>query len=229
MAQYVHFQINNEDFAMKISDVQEILPYRDIVPISGAHSDLDGVIHLRGSVIPVLNLQRRLMIEKLDICKDTRIVLIRTSAGFLGIRVNEVRRIITLEPNQISDMPSLLKRFKVYHLDAIARYEDRLIKLISPETFFQNYDFDEVVGDAGTLTLEDFERLQSESENPVITDGESQTADEIETEAAFQENTGAADDPSEASKAFICPQCGKRFGSQSWLTRHLKATHGKQE
>ncbi len=226
MAQYVHFQINNEDFAMKISDVQEILPYRDIVPISGAHSDLDGVIHLRGSVIPVLNLQKRLMISELELSKDTRIVLLRTSAGFLGIRVNEVRRIITLEDNQISDMPSLLKRFKVYHLDAIARYEDRLIKIISPDTFFQNYDFEAVVGDAGTLTLEDFEKLRSEKET-LPDEEQSLSNEETETESPSEPVT--KDEKTEQREVFTCPHCGKSLRSSGWLTRHLKEAHRQQE
>ncbi|HDR04160.1 MAG TPA: hypothetical protein ENN84_02800 [Candidatus Marinimicrobia bacterium] len=207
MTQYVHFQINQEDFAMEISDVQEILPYRDIAPISGAHSDLDGVIHLRGTVIPVLNLQKRLMISRLELTKDTRIILLRTSAGFLGIRVDEVRRIITLEAQQISDMPSLLKRFKVYHLDAIARYEERLIKLISPDTFFQNYDFEDVVGDAGNLSLDDFERLKTESEK---TDSTGKNSAEL------------------LGESYKCPHCEKSFRSQSWLTRHLKSAHNNQ-
>ncbi len=95
------FQIANEEFALGIEDVQEIIRYTDITPIPEAPQFVDGVINLRGIVIPILSLPQRLGFEK-KIDSKSKILICVIADEKIGLLVDDVNEIMFIEDQYIS-------------------------------------------------------------------------------------------------------------------------------
>lgn len=100
--QYVVFELANEKYALKISDVYEIIKVKKITVVHGSKIFLEGVINLRGKIVPVVNLHKRLEIKNnYEATKWTRIVILKSRDEMIGVivdRVHQVRWFADIQP-----------------------------------------------------------------------------------------------------------------------------------
>ena len=101
MTEVAVFQIANEEFAIGIEDVQEIIKYTQITPIPEAPQFVDGVINLRGVVIPIVSLPQRLGFEK-KIDSKSKILVCIINEERVGLLVDDVNEIMFIEDKFIS-------------------------------------------------------------------------------------------------------------------------------
>jgi purine-binding chemotaxis protein CheW len=101
MTEVAVFQIANEEFAIGIEDVQEIIKYTQITPIPEAPQFVDGVINLRGVVIPIVSLPERLGFEK-NIDSKSKILVCIINEERVGLLVDDVNEIMFIEDKFIS-------------------------------------------------------------------------------------------------------------------------------
>jgi purine-binding chemotaxis protein CheW len=101
MTEVAVFQIANEEFAIGIEDVQEIIKYTQITPIPEAPEFVDGVINLRGVVIPIVSLPQRLGFEK-NINSKSKILVCIINEERVGLLVDDVNEIMFIEDRFIS-------------------------------------------------------------------------------------------------------------------------------
>ena len=99
------FQIANEEFALGIEDVQEIIRYTEVTPIPEAPQFIDGVINLRGVVIPIMSLPQRLGFEK-KIDNKSKILVCIIGDERIGLLVDDVNEIMFIEDKYISKSSS---------------------------------------------------------------------------------------------------------------------------
>ena len=105
MIEVAVFQIANEEFALGIEDVQEIIKYTEITPIPEAPAYVDGVINLRGVVIPIISLPERLGFEK-NINAKSKILVCVIGNERIGLLVDDVNEIMFIEDQYISKSTS---------------------------------------------------------------------------------------------------------------------------
>ena len=105
MIEVAVFQIANEEFALGIEDVQEIIKYTDITQIPDAPEFIDGVINLRGTVIPIYSLPERLGFEK-NINNKSKILVCNIEDEKIGLLVDDVSEIMFIEDKYISKSTS---------------------------------------------------------------------------------------------------------------------------
>jgi len=94
-SQYVVYELANEKYALKISDVYEIIKIKKITVVHNSKPFLEGIINLRGKIVPVINLHKRLEINNYTSTKSTRIVILKSRDEMIGVivdRVNSVTR-----------------------------------------------------------------------------------------------------------------------------------------
>jgi purine-binding chemotaxis protein CheW len=101
MSEIAAFQINNEEFALDIDDVQEIIKYTEITPIPEAPQFIDGVINLRGVVIPIVSLPERLGFTK-EIKPKSKILICDIKGEKIGLFVDDVNEIMFIEDRFVS-------------------------------------------------------------------------------------------------------------------------------
>jgi len=105
MNEIVAFQIENEEFALDIENVQEIIKHIDITPIPEAPKFVDGVINLRGAVVPIISLQERLGFKK-EVTSKSKILVCDIKGEKIGLSVDEVSEVMFIDNVNIAQSES---------------------------------------------------------------------------------------------------------------------------
>ncbi len=128
--QVVVFRLATENYGIDIFRVSEIIRLREITPIPGSALHLRGLVNLRGKTIPVISLRSRFGLATDEDGDNTRIIVVEGEHGLVGIVVDAVCEVLTLESESIEDKPSLIDDPDTEFVRGVARNEDRLITLL---------------------------------------------------------------------------------------------------
>jgi len=135
--QLVSFKIGNEEFGLDILKVQEIIRLRDLTRVPNMPDFVDGVINLRGQVIPVIGLRRRFGIETSEADKRTRIVVAEVNGNVLGFVVDEVSEVLRISSDTVEPPPRMGNVDRKY-VQGIGKIQDRLLIVIDPTLLFDD-------------------------------------------------------------------------------------------
>ncbi len=125
--QLVSFKIGSEEFGVDILKVQEIIRMVEITKVPQAPMFVEGVINLRGRVIPIIDLRKRLNLELKDHDKHTRIVVVDIGSNIMGMIVDSVSEVLRLPSKTIEPPPDLISGIDSEHIQGVAKLEDRLL------------------------------------------------------------------------------------------------------
>ncbi len=106
--QMVTFSINNEEYGIRIMQVQEINRISEITHIPRAPHFIDGMTNLRGNVIPVINVRRLFDLEEREADDRTRIIIVDIGGTKTGLRVDQVNEVLRLSKQDIEETPSIV-------------------------------------------------------------------------------------------------------------------------
>ncbi len=134
--QLVSFQIGLEEYAIDILCVQEIIRVVEITRVPNAPHYVEGVLNLRGKVIPIINLRTRLGLSSTEHTKDTRIVVVDVAHLLLGFMVDSVEEVLRLPEEFIEPPPSTGRGGADEFHKGVGRVEGRLLILLDLELLF---------------------------------------------------------------------------------------------
>lgn len=127
LLQLVSFNIGSEEFGVDILKVQEINRMVEITRVPQAPSYVEGVINLRGKVIPIVDLRKRFNLEVKEYDKNTRIVVVDISGNIMGMVVDSVSEVLRLPSNTIEPPPEIVASINSEYIKGVAKLEDRLL------------------------------------------------------------------------------------------------------
>jgi purine-binding chemotaxis protein CheW len=133
LLQLVSFKIGNEEFGINILMVQEIIKTVQITKIPNAPVFVEGIINLRGKVIPVIDLRVKLNLEKKNQDKDTRIIVLEINSKTIGFIVDEVNEVLRIPKSITEPPPEMVTGLNSEFITAVGKLDDRLITLIDLE------------------------------------------------------------------------------------------------
>ena len=125
--QLVVFSLAAEEYGVPITLVQEIIRYTPPRPIPGSPSHVEGVINLRGRIIPVVDLRTRFGMGG-ERPGETKIVIVEMDALVVGVVVDEVREVLTVGAGQCEPAPEGAGHAD--YLEAVAKLEGRLVVML---------------------------------------------------------------------------------------------------
>lgn len=128
--QLVSFNIGDEEFGVDILGVQEINRMTEVTRVPNAPSYVEGVINLRGKVIPVIDLRKRLMMAVRGHDQDTRIIVVEIENKVIGFVVDKVNEVLRIPQSVTEAPPSMVSGIKSDYITAIGKLTDRLIILL---------------------------------------------------------------------------------------------------
>jgi purine-binding chemotaxis protein CheW len=128
--QTVVFQLADETYGVEIFRVNEIIRLREITPVPKTETHIRGLVNLRGKTIPVIDLRVRFHLAPSEHTENARIIVVDSEAGTVGIIVDAVREVITLEPEEIDPAPHLVSDESTEFVRGVAKHETGLITLI---------------------------------------------------------------------------------------------------
>jgi purine-binding chemotaxis protein CheW len=98
--QYIEFGIENEQYAIRIQDIHEIIKIQDITQIPNVKHYVKGVINLRGKIVPVISLRNLFQLEEKAYSRTTRIIVVHHQEDTVGIIVDRVNKVTTFSDIQ---------------------------------------------------------------------------------------------------------------------------------
>lgn len=130
--QVVAFKLRDEEYGFDILNVKEIKGLTDIARVPFASDFIKGVINLRGSVLPVIDLKRRLALMDTPYTSDTRIVIVKSDEIEVGMIVDAVTEVITLKKEHIDEVKAVSNE-RSHFIRGIGKTNDRLIIMLNLE------------------------------------------------------------------------------------------------
>lgn len=143
LLQLVSFHVGDEEFGLDILRVQEIIRIQPLTRVPNLPDYIDGVINLRGKVIPVIGLRKRLGLEKQTADKRTRIVVVDVHGQILGFVVDSVSEVLRIHTDTVEPTPRLGKVERDY-ISGVGKLDSRLLLLLDLERLMNESE----VGDA---------------------------------------------------------------------------------
>lgn len=128
--QLVVFEMGGEAYAVEIGVVREIIRMQEITRVPGASSSLEGVINLRGKLIPVVDLRRRLRVAASDAGAESRIMIVDIEGEGVGAIVDSVTEVVRVSTEAIEPPSELVATPDASFVEGIARLGERLVVLL---------------------------------------------------------------------------------------------------
>jgi purine-binding chemotaxis protein CheW len=129
--QFVVFSLDDENYAVDIAAVESIIKMQEITAVPHSPAYVMGVTNLRGSVIPVMNLRRRLNLSVQENTDDTRIMVVIMDGVKIGMVVDDVSEVMRFAEEAIEPPPDMVLTDRSRFLKGIAKVDNHMIILLN--------------------------------------------------------------------------------------------------
>jgi purine-binding chemotaxis protein CheW len=128
--QLVAFCLQGEEFAINIQQVREVLKLTQITPLPQSLYFIEGVINLRGEVIPVVDLRKRFQISDSEKNDNTRIIIVEIDESLVGLIVDSVSEVLHLSAAAVDPPPKRLAGTRTEFIAGVGKLDERLIIIL---------------------------------------------------------------------------------------------------
>jgi purine-binding chemotaxis protein CheW len=128
--QVVGFRIGNETFGVRIASVREIVRVPEITAVPSAPDTVEGVINLRGKIIPVMDLRKRFGHVDIQPDKKNRILVVELQNKLVGLIVNAASEVLKIPPSEIEAPGSVFAEGESSYVTGVGKLKGRLIILL---------------------------------------------------------------------------------------------------
>ncbi|MFZ5425877.1 MAG: chemotaxis protein CheW [Thermodesulfobacteriota bacterium] len=146
LMQLVTFSIGEEEFGVDILKVQEIIRMMEITKVPRAPEFVEGVINLRGKVIPIIDLRRRFGLSARGHDKHTRIIVIEINNMIVGFVVDSVSEVLRIPFSTVEPPPPVVSGMESEYISGVGKLEDRLLILLDLDKLLSHEEAQSLVG-----------------------------------------------------------------------------------
>lgn len=137
VARWLRFTIGEQSYAVEVLKVQEVMRPPEVLPLRGAESSLLGVMNLRGQIVPVIDLGRRLMVDTVTIDPLSRVVVLESDGDALGILVSSVAEVMAISEASIEHPGNLQCGSSCVSLTGVCRQNGHLTILLDAKRLLE--------------------------------------------------------------------------------------------
>jgi len=142
--QYLSFKLDEEEFALDISKVREVLDFTKITKVPQTPAFMRGVINLRGAVVPVVDLNKKFGIKDTEKTVNTRIIIgevdIEGDNIVLGVLADPVHEVMELDPEHIEPAPKIGTRLNTDFLKGMGKRDEEFVMILDIDKVFSADD-----------------------------------------------------------------------------------------
>jgi len=128
--QLVVFQLGNEEYGAAIGQVQEIVNLGEVTRMPKAHAFVEGVINLRGRVVPVIDIGKRFDLPLKERDKNARIMVVLIEGVAMGMIVDSISEVLRLSKEAIEPPPPIIGDISTTYIKGVGKVGDRLVTLV---------------------------------------------------------------------------------------------------
>lgn len=143
VAQWVTFRLEDEIYGINVMQVQEVLRMTDIAPVPGAPGFVLGIINLRGNVVTIIDLRRRIKLPPTVPTEHTRILIVETHGLAIGLMVDSIAEVVNLQREDVDSAPSAGNDESKRYIQGVYSTDEELIILLELDKLIDS----ELLGD----------------------------------------------------------------------------------
>jgi len=150
--QLISFMLGEETYGIEITKIREIIRMGQITQVPETHRYIKGLINLRSTVIPVIDLRVRFRLAERELTDESRIMVLNVGTRTIGIVVDAVSEVLRVSGDQISEPPPTVASLGNEYITGLVRLEEQLLILLDVDKLFGEErlaEMDEVAGAAG--------------------------------------------------------------------------------
>lgn len=126
----VSFKLFNEEYAININKAKEVILISEITAVPQMPDYIEGIINLRGNVIPVIDLRKRLNLPTAEYSDNTRIIVVKAESKVIGIVVDSVSQVIKIALDNITTPPEAIGSISGEYLTGIGKLDNRMLLIL---------------------------------------------------------------------------------------------------
>ncbi len=130
-SQLVAFHLANEVYAVDISAINEIILLPEITHIPHTSQDILGVINLRGKIIPILDLRKRLGLPSAEASRATRVIVVEQAESAVGMIVDDVVGVVKIQSGEVEPPSELITNLDTDYIRGVGKVADSLLILLN--------------------------------------------------------------------------------------------------
>ncbi|MBM7562399.1 chemotaxis protein CheW [Fusibacter tunisiensis] len=142
--QYIIFKLNDEKYAAEISNIASITDYSSITTLPNGPSYIDGLLNLRGDIIPVINLKKRFNLADNQM-KEKRIIIARRGDTQIGFLVDDASQSMSVESDQVLPPPVIAIQKSNRYISEVCIKDNELIVVIDLEKVLTDDEVEEIM------------------------------------------------------------------------------------
>lgn len=135
----VVFRLNDQQYSVNVSEIQSIEHVSSFTSIPQVERYFKGIVHLRGEVIPIIDLKLKLNMDATDITNMTKVIITKIDDLSIGFLVDEATEVLDINVNEM-ESPTDLTNKNGYIIDGVIKLEDELILLIQFNNILNEQD-----------------------------------------------------------------------------------------
>ena len=139
----VCFSASGHEYAVPIDLIKEIIYAKAVHPLPGALQNIEGVINLRGTVVPVIDLRKKLKVSSVQLASPEHILIVEVRGQRIGLIVDRVNEVMAVREDQIQNVETMVAQDAAY-VEGIYRVEDCLIVLLNLERLWTSSELSEI-------------------------------------------------------------------------------------
>lgn len=167
--QYLTFTLDSESFATDIAQVREVLEFSRVTKVPRTPDYMRGVINLRGSVVPVVDLRLQFGMEETEPTIDTCIIIVEVQIDdqptVLGALADSVQEVIELRRDQLEPAPRLGTRVKTDFIRAMGKHDDKFVIILDMNRVFSVDQLTEVHESSQSAPLDEMNKPITETQD----------------------------------------------------------------
>lgn len=136
--QLVSFKLANELYGIEITKIREIILVGEITQMPETPHYIKGLINLRSSVIPVIDLRARFALPEAELGEDSRIMVLNVGSRTIGIMVDSVNEVLRVSNDQVSPAPPTVASQGNGYMTGLVRLDDQLLILLDVDQLFDD-------------------------------------------------------------------------------------------
>ena len=139
LTQLVSFYLDKEEYGVEVLKVREIIRMVNITHMPNTPPYVEGIINLRGKVIPIISMRRKFGLMDMENNSQTRVIIMDVGGELLGFTVDAVSEVIRISANEIQPAPSVVSGgMGQEFIEGIINHADRLLVLLNLDLMFSN-------------------------------------------------------------------------------------------
>lgn len=152
--QIVTFKVGDEEFSVSILKVQEIIRMSEITKVPRSPDFVEGVINLRGRVIPVIDLRKRFGLQKVERGIDARTIVVDSAGKVVGLIVDSVTEVLRLPASTVEPPPDIVSGVDSEYIDGVGKLSNRLVILLNLDKVLSGKERNQLEGIAPATAME---------------------------------------------------------------------------